>query len=66
LYWYDLVTLKRKGGGHDHDHDQSDIVVRMPDNKRGVRRTNDNVLAACGGLRIIDRSTFRLGDIIIA
>jgi hypothetical protein len=40
-------------------------MVRMPDNKRGVRRTNGNVLAACGSLRIIDRSTFRLGDIII-
>jgi hypothetical protein len=57
--------LKRKGGGHEHDHDQRNIVVRMPDNKRGVRRTNSNVLAAYGGLRIIDRSTFRLGDTII-
>jgi hypothetical protein len=66
LYWYNLVTLKRKGGGHEHDHDQRDVVVRMPDNKRGVCRINGNVLAACGGLRIIDRSTFRLGDIIIA
>jgi hypothetical protein len=27
---------------------------------------NGNVLTACGSLRIIDRSTFRLGDIIIA
>jgi hypothetical protein len=66
LFWYDLVALKRKGGGQEHDHDQCDVVVCMPDNKRGVRRTNSNVLAACGGLRIIDRSTFRLGDIIIA
>jgi hypothetical protein len=40
-------------------------MVRMPDNKRGVHRTNGNVLAACGSLRIIDWSTFRLGDIII-
>jgi hypothetical protein len=30
MYWYDLVTLKRKGGGHEHDHDQHDVVVRMP------------------------------------
>jgi hypothetical protein len=58
--------LKRKGGGQEHDHDQRDVVVRMPDNKRDVRRTNGNVLAAYGGLHIIDRSTFRLGDIIIA
>jgi hypothetical protein len=65
LYWYNLVTLERKGGGHEHDHDQRDVVVRMPDNKRGVRCTNGNVLVACGGLRIIDRRTFRLGDIII-
>ena len=64
VYWYDLVTLKRKGGGHEHDHDQRDVVVRMPDNKRGVRRINDTVLAAGGGLRIVDRRTFRAGDII--
>ena len=64
MYWYDLVTLKRKGGGHEHDHDQRDVVVRMPDNKRGVRRINDTVLAAGGGLRIVDRRTFRAGDII--
>ena len=64
VYWYDLVTLKRKGGGHEHDHDQRDVVVRMPDNKRGVRRINDTVLAAGGGLRIVYRSTFRPGDII--
>ena len=43
---------------------QRDVMVRMPDNKRGVRRTNDTVLAAGGGLSIIDRSTFRPGDII--
>jgi hypothetical protein len=60
------MTLKRKGGMQEHDHDQRDFVVRMLDNKCGVRRTNGNVLAACGGLRIIDRSTFRLDDIIIA
>jgi len=36
----------------------------MPDNKRGVRRINDTVLAAGGGLRIVDGSTFRAGDII--
>jgi hypothetical protein len=65
LYWYDLVTLNRKGGGHEHHHDQCDVMVHMPDNKRGVRRTNGNVLVACGSLCIIDRSTFRLGDIII-
>jgi len=64
VYWYDLVTLKRKGGEHEHDHDQRDVVVRMPDNKRGVRRINDTVLAAGGGLRIVDRRTFRAGDII--
>jgi hypothetical protein len=30
VYWYDLMTLKRKGGEHEHDHDQRDVVVRMP------------------------------------
>jgi hypothetical protein len=60
------LTLKRKGVGHEHDHDQRNVVVCMLDNKRGVRCINGNMLAACGGLRIIDRSTFRLGDIIIA
>jgi len=64
VYRYDLVMLKRKGGGHEHDHDQRNVMVRMPDNKRGVRRTNDTVLAAGGGLRIVDRSTFRPGDIV--
>ena len=64
MFWYNLVTLKRKGGGHEHDHDQRDVVVRMPDNKRGVQSTNGTVLAAGGGLSIIDRSTFRPGDII--
>ena len=38
VYWYDLVTLKRKGGGHEHDHDQRGVVVHIPDNKRGMRR----------------------------
>ena len=64
VYCYDLVTLKSNGGGHEPDHDQRGIVVRMPDNKRGVRRINDTVLAAGGGLRIVDRRTFRAGDII--
>jgi hypothetical protein len=36
----------------------------MLDNKRGARRTNGTVLAAGGGLRIVDRSTFCPGDII--
>jgi hypothetical protein len=58
--------LRSVNSRQEHDHDQCDVVVHMPDNKRGVRRTNGNVLAAYGGLRIIDRSTFRLGDIIIA
>jgi hypothetical protein len=58
--------LRSVNSGQEHDHDQRDVAVRMPDNKRGVRRTNGNVLAACGSLRIIDRSTFRLCDIIIA
>jgi hypothetical protein len=61
---YDLVTLKKKGGGHEHDHDQHNVMVRMPDNKRGVRRTNGIVFVAGGSLHIIDRSTFRPGDII--
>jgi hypothetical protein len=39
VYWYDLVTLKRKGGGHEDEHDQHDIVVHMPDNKRGMSQT---------------------------
>jgi hypothetical protein len=52
------LTLKRKGARHEHDHDQRNVVVRMPDNKRGMRRTNSNVLAACGGLCIIDRAPF--------
>jgi hypothetical protein len=64
LYWYDLVTLKRKGGRHEHDHDQRDVVVCMLDTMCGVRRTNGTVLAAGGGLCIVDRSTFRPGDII--
>jgi hypothetical protein len=29
VYWYDLVTLKRKGSGHEHKHDQRDVVVRQ-------------------------------------
>jgi hypothetical protein len=33
-------------------------------NKRGVCRTNNTVLVAGDGLHIVDRSTFRLGDII--
>ena len=58
VYCYDLMTLNRKGGEHEHDHDQRDVVVRMPDNKRGVRRTNGTVLAAGGGLCIVDRAPF--------
>jgi hypothetical protein len=63
VYWYDLVTLKREGSGHEHDHDQRGAVVRMP-NKRRVRRANGTMLAAGGGLRIVYRSTFCPGDII--
>jgi hypothetical protein len=64
VYWYDLVTLKRKGSGHEHKHEQHDVVVCMPDNKCVVRCTNSTVLTAGGGLRIVDRSTFRPSDII--
>jgi hypothetical protein len=63
VYWYDLVTLKRKGGGHEHDHGQRGAVVCMP-NKGHVGRANGTVLAAGGGLHIVYRSTFRPGDII--
>jgi len=64
VYCYDLVTLKSNGGGHEPDHDQRGIVVRMPDNKRGVRRADGTMLAAGGGLRVVDRSIFRPGDIV--
>jgi hypothetical protein len=39
VYWYDLMTLKRKGGGHEDHHDQRGIVVHMPDIKHGMSRT---------------------------
>jgi hypothetical protein len=65
VYWYDLVTLKKKGGGHEHDHYQRDDMVRMPNNKCGVRRTNSIVLAAGGGLRIVGKSTFCPGNIVV-
>ena len=38
VYWYDHMTLKRKGDGHEDDHDQRDIVVHTPDNKCGMSR----------------------------
>jgi hypothetical protein len=57
VFWYDFEMLERKGGGHEHDHDHSIVVRLLP--------TAPCSQAGVGGLlRIVDRSTFRSGNIV--